>query len=224
MKIIAHRGHHNKLISENTIHAFSKALELGADGMETDLRLSLDETIVLHHNDTTIDNQGKKRVLRNLNYNEIKNIRADIPTLKELLKVIDAKAILILEIKHHPKDDQKTYKRLCELVVEQIEDKLDWVEVSCFNDDVLKYMHTLNKNIKLHKLIGKKDNKIFLDTSMEKTYAFTSYFDIDVNLREEVLKQGLLQRHKVIFWTVKNEDLTKEIEAGLYGVMKDEII
>ena len=219
MNMIAHRGHHNKTIPENTIQAFNKALELGADGIETDLRLSLDEKIVLFHDAKIEDKKGKKKAVEALTYGELKEIKADIPTLEELLEVVDTKATLILEIKY----DEKTYKRLCELLVRQIEDKLEWVEVSCFDKDdvVLEYMHRINKDIKFHKLIDKKS--ILLDETMEDRYAFVNYFDIDVNLYDEVLKKGLLKRHKVIFWTVRNHDLTEAIKTGLYGVMKDEI-
>jgi len=50
MKIIAHRG--SKLIwPENTMLAFDLAHEAGADGFETDLRLSGDGQIILCHDD-----------------------------------------------------------------------------------------------------------------------------------------------------------------------------
>ena len=217
MKMIAHRGHHNDSYPENTLPAFKKALKLGADGIETDLRLSQDEKIVLYHDVKIKDNKGNERAISDLTYRELKEIKADMPTLEELLEVVDRKAMLILEIKY----DKNIYKRLCEILVPQIENKLAWVEVSCFNDDVLTYIHSLNHEIRLHKLIDEKS--IVWDENMEKTYAYAHYFDIDVNLRDEVLKKGLLQRHKVIFWTVNNEDLTQEIEAGLYGVMKNEV-
>jgi len=217
MKMIAHRGHHNERIPENTMQAFSKALELGADGIETDLRLSLDEKIILFHDAKIEDKKGKKRAVEALTYRELKEIKADIPTLEELLEVADTKVTLILEIKY----DKKTYKRLCELVIRQIKDMLEWVEISCFDDRVLTYIYELNPAIRLHKLIDKK--AILLDENMEDKYAFVSYFDIDVKLYNLVFEKGLLAKHKIIFWTVKNEVLTKETEAELYGVMKDEV-
>ena len=218
MKIIAHRGHHNEIMAENTMQAFSKALELGADGIETDLRLTLDEKIILYH-DAKISNKNTEKIaLESCTYKTLLEMNANIPTLEELLEVVDTKATLILEIKYNP----KTYKRLCEMVIIKIKDKLDWVEVSCFEDVVLEYVYKLNPEIKLHKLI--KDINILKDEKLERKFDYVSYFDIDVNLCDEVLKKGLIQRHKVIFWTVKNHDLTKAIKAGLYGVMKDEII
>jgi len=47
--IITHRGKNTKT-EENTIAAFDKALEMGADGVECDLRLTLDNKVVVYHN------------------------------------------------------------------------------------------------------------------------------------------------------------------------------
>lgn len=46
--IIAHRGA-SGLAPENTIPAFEKAIEVGADGIEFDLQLTADGAIVVHH-------------------------------------------------------------------------------------------------------------------------------------------------------------------------------
>jgi glycerophosphoryl diester phosphodiesterase len=56
----------------------------------------------------------------------------------------------------------------------------------------------------------------------EKRYHYASYFDIDVKLSKTALELGIIQRHKVIFWTVQTEDITTEKEAGLYGIMKND--
>mgnify|MGYP001532599793 FL=1 len=50
-KIIAHRGA-NRYAPQNTIPAFEKAVELGADGTETDVHITKDGHIVICHNDT----------------------------------------------------------------------------------------------------------------------------------------------------------------------------
>src|ERR1700722_9634846 len=48
MLILAHRGYHSKA-PENTLEAFKEAIALGVDGIETDVRLSADEELVLFH-------------------------------------------------------------------------------------------------------------------------------------------------------------------------------
>ncbi|GIT43944.1 MAG: hypothetical protein Ct9H300mP11_18800 [Chloroflexota bacterium] len=51
--VIAHRGD-NTNAPENTISAFKKALDLGADGIELDVRLTKDGKLVVIH-DRTVD-------------------------------------------------------------------------------------------------------------------------------------------------------------------------
>lgn len=220
MKRIAHRGLSMEY-PENTLLAFKKALEAGADGIETDLRLSLDEEVILFHDANLKRITGYDNAPEALSFAQLKKLDAgegeSIPSLDELLQLTQGKATLILEIKYNP----STYKRLCELTLKRIEDKLDWVEVSCFEDRVLKYLHQLNPHVKLHKLIDKAST--LEDKDFETLYGYVSYFDVDVKLRNIALDQGILQRHKVIFWTVDKEDLSKEKEAGLYGIMKNDI-
>ncbi len=218
MKIIAHRGFSSDY-PENTLLAFTKALEAGADGIETDLQLSRDEAVILFHDNelkqiTKAEGTPQERTLA-----ELKRLDAGrgerIPTLEELLRLCDAKATLILEIKYDP----ATYKRLCELTAEYIAELSEWVEVSCFEDNALEYMHELVPQIRLHKLIDKVST--LKDKAFENRYAYVSYFDISVKLRKSVIRMGLLERYKVIFWTVKEEDLSRETSAGLYGIMRD---
>ncbi len=220
MKNIAHRGL-SKDYPENTMLAFKKALEAGADGIETDLRLSLDEKIILFHDANLKRITGHDHTPESLSLAELKKLDAGegecIPSLDELLQIIKGRITLILEIKYNP----STYRRLCEIIEKHIEDKLGWVEVSCFEDKVLKYMYYLNPHVKLHKLINKAST--LLDKDFETRYAYVSYFDVDVRLRDIVLDKRLFERHKVIFWTVDKEDLSKEKEAGLYGIMKNDM-
>ncbi len=220
MKTIAHRGL-SALYPENTLLAFQKALESGADGIETDLRLTKDDEIVLFHDKDLMRVSGHNDAVETLTREALKRFDVGlgerIPTVDELLALVKGRCTLILEIKYHP----DTYKKLCELLAHKISDKLSWVEVSCFDDRVLETMYHLNRKIKLHKLI---DNEALLFRSdLDKKYAFVSYYDIEVSLRKNVLALGLFEKKKVIFWTVEHEDLSKEKKAGLYGVMSNMI-
>ena len=52
-EIIAHRGA-SYLAPENTLSAFRKAMEIGADGVEMDVQQTSDKKLVIHH-DFVID-------------------------------------------------------------------------------------------------------------------------------------------------------------------------
>ena len=47
-QIIAHRGA-SYLAPENTLVAFRKAMEIGADGVEMDVQKTYDNELVIHH-------------------------------------------------------------------------------------------------------------------------------------------------------------------------------
>ena len=60
MKIYAHRGYSGRY-PENTMLAFQKAAETGCDGMELDVQLTKDGTVVVIHDeavDRTTDGTG----------------------------------------------------------------------------------------------------------------------------------------------------------------------
>lgn len=102
---IAHRGLHNlnKGIPENTIAAFSKAVEKGV-AIELDVHILKDNNIVVFHDDTLNRCCNINRKIKDLNIKELKDIRLfntdhKIPTLNDTLDFIDSKVPVIIEIK-----------------------------------------------------------------------------------------------------------------------------
>ena len=192
-------------------------MEAGADGIETDLRLTKDGQIVLFH-DADLKHFGQSRMrVETLTLSELRSYDMgegeSIVTLDELLALSQGKIMLILEIKY----DSETYQKLCEMLIPKIIDKLAWVEVSCFEDKVLECLHIAEASIRLHKLI--KEVSVLEDPDLLTKYDFISYFDIAVSLRKKVWELGLIEQYKIIFWTVDKEDLSTEKNAGLYGMM-----
>lgn len=69
----AHRGA-SSYAPENTMEAFQKAIELGADGIELDLQQTKDDKIVIFH-DNKIDNKSNGTgKIRNYNYGDLYNM------------------------------------------------------------------------------------------------------------------------------------------------------
>ncbi len=81
MLVIAHRGYHAKFI-ENTLAAFEAAVVPGVDGIETDVRISRDESIVLIH-----DRVVSGKAVADLTHRELEQaIGYRVPTLDETLE------------------------------------------------------------------------------------------------------------------------------------------
>lgn len=104
--ILAHRGARREA-PENTLAAFQRGLELGADGFELDVRLSLDHEVIVLHDPSTRRVAKESRSLRAEKhpYSELKKLDLGggqyIPTLREALELALAhNAIVNIELKH----------------------------------------------------------------------------------------------------------------------------
>lgn len=109
--IAAHRGASSEM-PENTLAAFRRAIEQGADAIETDLWLTGDGKIILIHDGNTKRTCGEPGLkvseskfddLRALDAGKWKNVPGEkLPSLKELLDLAPANMKLFLEIKCGP--------------------------------------------------------------------------------------------------------------------------
>jgi glycerophosphoryl diester phosphodiesterase len=75
MKISAHRGYSGRY-PENTMLAFEKAAEAGADEIELDIQLSKDGQVVVFHDETLERLTGHREFLRNLSFEELRKLNA----------------------------------------------------------------------------------------------------------------------------------------------------
>lgn len=92
--------------------AFSKALELGATGIETDVQMTKDGIAVLLHDESLARTTGRHQLVKDTDYAELKALDAGswfdsafqaegVPTLEQLLELIKhTDTILNIEIKN----------------------------------------------------------------------------------------------------------------------------
>ncbi len=143
---------------ENTLCAFEKAIEMGADGIELDIQLTKDGEIVVIH-DETIDrtSDGKGWVkdytleeLRQFNYNkthpEVEH--ADIPTMREVFELIKPTNLVInIELKTGIVFYDRLEERIVELTKEMgMEDRVIY---SSFNHYTVVKIHNLKPDARV---------------------------------------------------------------------------
>lgn len=104
-KYYAHRGFHDNSLEcpENSLAAFSKAVEMGF-GIELDVRLTKDKELIVFHDDTLERACGIKESVSSYTYKQLKQLelfqsKESIPRLVEVLKLVDGKVPLIIELK-----------------------------------------------------------------------------------------------------------------------------
>ena len=108
---IAHRGYHSldKSIPENTLLSFKKALDYGYS-IECDVNVTKDGQVVVFHDINLQRLCGVDIHLSDVTYEEIKDFRIldtneHIPLLSDLLKLVNGKVPLLIELK--PKGNNK---------------------------------------------------------------------------------------------------------------------
>jgi len=112
--VVAHRGAHNG-IPENTLPAYQKAIDLGVDFVEIDVRMTRDHHFVSCHNDevnkyTIEDTPGK---ISEMTLPEVRALDVGsrvgpqwkgtrIPTFEEILDLVKGKCDIYLDLKDAP--------------------------------------------------------------------------------------------------------------------------
>lgn len=101
-KGFAHRGlHYGAGFPENSLLAFAAALELGA-GIECDLRLTVDNQILVFHDADAWRMCASPLRIRSSTHSELGRLRVGdgpIPTLRSLLALVAGRVPLLLEVK-----------------------------------------------------------------------------------------------------------------------------
>ncbi|MBL7816538.1 MAG: family 16 glycosylhydrolase [Saprospiraceae bacterium] len=156
-KVIAHRGAWKHTgAPQNSIAALQNAVKLGCSGSEFDVRMTLDEVLVIchdpHHEGLDIEKTRYADLLKK----PLKN-GEPIPTLKQYLEAGKKQKTtkLITEIKPSPTGKERSLL-LAQKVVNMVKalKAQDWVVYISFDYDILKKVHELDKNASTQYLNG----------------------------------------------------------------------
>jgi glycerophosphoryl diester phosphodiesterase len=131
-----HRGLHGGGIVENSRAAFEAAIAAG-HGIETDVQVSSDGAAMAFH-DYDLDRLTAKsgpvieRTAKKLGKIKLAGTEETIPTLAEMLALIDGRAPLLIEIK----TKGRKLKKLCRSVAEALQDYKGEAAVMSFHPEV----------------------------------------------------------------------------------------
>ena len=152
----AHRGLHDikRGLVENTLPAFAAARDAGF-GMELDIRFSKDMQLVVFHDDDLLRLAGDARRVRQLTLEELKAIplagidSARIPTLREVLDMVDGKTPLLIEMKSGPDN-----ARLCQALMDMLADYRGEYIVESFNPLIVAWFRFHAPQVVRGQLVG----------------------------------------------------------------------
>lgn len=107
--IVGHRGSPD-ICPENTVPSFLKAIEIGVDAIEFDVRKTKDHKLIVMHDETVDRTTNGKGLVRELTLEQIERLDAGswfnssfkgtkVPTLQEVLEKVNSKVVMRIELK-----------------------------------------------------------------------------------------------------------------------------
>lgn len=120
-RLLAHRGLHNidRGIPENSLAAFETACQLGY-GMELDVQLTADDQLVVFHDDSLMRMCGVEGDVQQMTLSQLHGLPLlgtdqTIPTLREVLELVNGRAPILVELKDCPRIERLTELAMAEL-------------------------------------------------------------------------------------------------------------
>jgi len=158
--VIAHRGSSGER-PENTLPAFERAIEQSADMIETDLHLSRDGVVVIHH-DAELERLGEQGEIRDRTATELAAMNAapgagvaeKMPTLLDILDGFGERMQFNLELKVGR--DDAAYDGLEDIVVSAVEERglMPRMLFSSFYDPVLARLRERSASARIALLVS----------------------------------------------------------------------
>ncbi len=211
---VGHRGA-RAYEPENTIRSFRRALELGVNAVELDVRRTKDDELVVIH-DAKVDRiTNGKGLVNDLTLKEIKNLTAEkgekILTLNEALDFLDRKVKILIELKESGFEE----KVLDNIMGKGLEDN---VIIISFHEEALRKVRELNNRIETGLIYVKHKDPIGTALSLKAQYLLSLYRFVHSSFVKKAHENGL----KIIVWTINTlEEAQKYADKGVDGIASD---
>jgi len=219
-KIIAHRGA-SGYDFENSMSAFKKAIELKADVIETDVRKTKDDVLILSHDDSLQNLTNSNKIISESTFKELEFVKLNngelIPTVEDLLSIHNGEIIFNLEIKVENAE---------ELLVELVKkyDLLNHVVFSSFSLEVLMNIKEIEPRAQLQ-FVSIFPHIVFPERDQLKKLAELGIHALNPLyslITEDLIKQARDVGLELYPWTINDMDtILKMIELGIDGIMTD---
>lgn len=211
---IGHRGAKG-YVAENTLESFQKAINLGCDGIELDVHLSLDGEIIVIHDDTIDRTTTGKGLVNQIPLSELK--LHNIPTLGEVLHIASPNLLINIELKSY-----ETVEKVNALIQKNIQEKSWKYEnflVSSFDWQALQQLRFLNDEIQIGVLTQDNLETAFAFAKFIKATSLNPYFKLlNVENVTKIHEKGI----KIFVWTVNEiEDIEYMKRLMVDGIISD---
>ena len=228
VKVWAHRGA-NEYAPENTLEAFEKAVQVGADGVELDVHQTVDNEIVVIHDDRLDRTSNGRGFVKDYTLKELREFdyargsqfagkkHYDIPTLREVFELLKPTDLTInIELKTLVMRYIGIENRILKLADEF--GMMDRIWFSSFSRISIEKIHLLRPDAKVGFLYSEKSALMPSYAGILGLTALHPAFYNLISLRfmEDCRKNGLL----VNMWTIDTpEQMRACYRAGVHAVI-----
>ena len=216
--VIGHRGAMGHE-TENTLPSIQKAMDLGVDMIEIDVFKIKSGEIVVFHDDTVDRLTNGPGKIEDYNIVELRKLIVDgghrIPMLQDVLKLIDNKVALNIELKGAGTADKVNF--IMNYYIENRNWSADNFLISSFNWDELRAMRKYNPNVAIA-VLTEENPADALEVAKElNAVAINPYFK---QLNEEMANRIHDEGFKIYTWTVNEpQDIAAMEEIGVDGII-----
>lgn len=211
---IGHRGAKGH-VAENTLASFQKAIELKVDGIELDVHLSSDGTVMVIHDETIERTTCQSGFVKDFSSSDLKKL--NIPTLEEVLDLIDKKCFVNIEIK-----DSKATHSVLQIIQNYISEKnwnINLFQISSFDWTILEDCSLENNQIQLGVLTEDSVEDALTFAKKINPHSINPYFKLLNSENVLLLKENSF---KIYTWTVNSkEDITFVKSLQVDGIISD---
>lgn len=210
-QVVAHRGG-KRWAPENTLSAFRKSVELGADGIELDIHKCKSGELVVIHDDTLERTTNGAGLVKDKTWSELKELDAGswygsqfkgerLPLMSEVLKLVDGKLTINIEIKNCPMN----YKGIADDLLNLLKTYPypDKIMISSFDHKVLSEISHKTKQYRLALLGDSVPYKLGAYAKGVGASAWNPAFDC---VREDTVADAHEANLTVNTWTVNDKE------------------
>ncbi len=211
---IGHRGA-KAYEPENTLRSFERALKIGVNAVELDVRKTKDSNLIVIHDADVKKTTNGRGLVNELTLDQIKNFSTEkgekIPTLKEALDLLDKKVKVLIELKEEGLEEE-VLKLLHEKNLEKN------VIIVSFIEEALHKVRELDKTVETGLIYAKHKNPLKAALELKAQYLVGFYRFVHTANVEKAHENRL----KVVVWTVNTpEEIAAYIKKGVDGIASD---
>ena len=240
--IVAHRGA-SAHAPENTLAAFRRAIEVGAEGIEFDVRLAKDGVAVVHHDSSLRRTAGIESKISEFTATDLSTIdvgswfrseigspdfsKQTVPTFAETLDTVkDFRGRVYVELKvGSAQDPEPLLRAVCGLIRES--PIANQIVVKSFRLSVIPYLRNNCPNVRTAALFAPKimtilrKEKYLVDLAVEfGAHELSVHYSLAT---KKLMKKAAKHSLPVTIWTVNHPRwLRRAIKLGVHAVITND--